>query len=127
MPTFFLDQQFSGPSVDMARFLEFDSESFDPLTSYFLLRLPYLESGGTIEVQAQWERRPDLVSYHIYGTTQWWWIILMYNDLTTNEEVKAGDRLDYPTTSAIDTYLISAKKRSAFTRCKNLRISSMAV
>lgn len=126
MPAFYIDDKFSGSAVDMARFANFDQDSYDPLTSYFFMRMPYLEMGGSVQVQVKWEHRPDLVSYHIYGVTDYWWILLMYNDLIKNEEVLPGMVLSYPKKSAIDDYIFGAKKRLSFVRCKDKRIASMA-
>lgn len=125
MSVFYLDDKYKGSAVDMARFANFDEGSYDPLTSYFFMRMPYLEMDGNIQVQVKWEHRPDLVSYHIFGSTDYWWILLMYNDLMSNEEVLPGMILKYPKRSAIDEYIFSAKKRSAFVRCKTKRIASM--
>ena len=126
MPAFFLDKTFVGSAVDMARFANFDQGSYDPITSYLFMRMPYLEMAGKVQIAVKWEHRPDLVSYHLYGITDYWWILLMYNDLIHNEEVITGMVLNYPSKPSIDTYIISAHKRASFTRCKDLRLASMA-
>jgi len=126
MPAFFIDNGFSGSAVDMARFADFDQGSYDPLTSYFFMQMPYLKMEGKIQVAVKWEHRPDLISYEIYKITSYWWILLMYNDLIHNEEVLAGMILRYPSRPSIDNYTLSAKKRAGFVRCKSLRLASMA-
>lgn len=126
MPAFYINNEYTGPSLDMARFLDYDQGSYDPLTSYFLMRAPFLEMAGTIEVQVREESRPDLISYKVYGTTDYWWIIMLYNDLISNEEVIKGSKLRYPTISSLDEYIFGANKRQSFIRCKDLRIESMS-
>jgi|TARA_R100000482_G_C5122625_1_gene146682 hypothetical protein len=43
------------------------------------------------------EGRPDLISYHIYGTTENWWIICVANDiLDPFEDLKAGNKIRLP-------------------------------
>jgi Base plate wedge protein 53 len=85
---------------DIAKFVEwytpqFESPVYDILFSYFWNEVVSLPQGGVFTVSGE-ENRPDLVSYKIYGNTQYWWIILLYNGLSHNEEVVAGLELKYP-------------------------------
>jgi len=41
--------------------------------------------------------RPDLISYAVYGTVDYWWIILFVNDIDDPlTEIVAGDVLTIP-------------------------------
>lgn len=85
---------------DIAKFVEwyippFDTPVYDILCSYFWNQVVNLPQGGVFVVSGE-EKRPDLISYKIYRDTQYWWIILLYNRLTSNEDITAGMELKYP-------------------------------
>lgn len=80
---------------DLAKFLSFDEDRFDPLDSFFLLELPNLQSRGQYAVQNE-VKRPDLISDRFYGTTEYWWIIMAYNSMLSVEELVAGTVLEIP-------------------------------
>jgi len=85
---------------DIAKFVEwytpsFDTPVYDILYSYFWNNVVNIPQGGSFVVSGE-ENRPDLISYKIYGETQYWWIILLYNGLSSNEQVTAGLELKYP-------------------------------
>jgi len=85
---------------DIAKFVEwytppFDTPVYDILFSYFWTQVVNLPQGGTFVVSGE-ENRPDLIAYKIYGDTQYWWILLLYNGLVKNEDVTAGMELKYP-------------------------------
>ena len=47
--------------------------------------------------------RPDLISYQMYQTVEYWWLILMYNQvLDPFSELKVGDLLYIP--NMLDIY-----------------------
>lgn len=92
---------------DIAKFVEwyvpqFETPVYDILFSYFWNAVVGLPQGGKFIVSGE-ENRPDLVSYKIYGTTQYWWIILYYNSLVHNEEITAGLELKYPLLSDLES------------------------
>jgi len=63
---------------DLAKFMEYTNNCYDVLTSYVLENISALEISETNVVQTE-EQRPDLISYNIYGTTQYWWILMHFN------------------------------------------------
>jgi hypothetical protein len=92
---------------DPAKFLEFVILSYanplyDVLGSYFWKQLKTLSVKGTYQVRGE-DNRPDLISYRIYGNTQYWWIILLYNNLTSNEDIVGGMTLNYPALIDLET------------------------
>lgn len=91
---------------DMAKFMNFDVDNYEMLTSYFLTELMKLESSGN-RVIVNEVQRPDLLSYNIYGSTQYWWILMEYNKLTDPSDLVAGLTINYPTLSQLEElYLI---------------------
>lgn len=68
---------------------------FDPLTSYFLRELPLLQSRGQYVIQNE-EQRPDLISFKFFGTAEYWWLIMAYNNMLSIEELATGVVLEIP-------------------------------
>ena len=92
---------------DIAKFAEFvnpysDVGVFDILCSYFFLKMPQILEGGELQVAGQ-ENRSDLASYDIYTDTQQYWIVLNYNGLTDNDDIKSGMTLRYPLLADLET------------------------
>jgi hypothetical protein len=81
---------------DLAKFMEFVNGDYDPLTSYLLNRLHELPVSAKFKTLGH-ENLPDLLSYDIYDTEQYWELLLFYNrklgfdDLKDNEEIKVFD------------------------------------
>jgi hypothetical protein len=91
---------------DMGKFLEYSEGTYDILTSYFLLKLPGLTESGKYTVTVE-ENRMDLISYNIYGDTQYWWIIMIYNQEIEVDAVVAGDVLSYPSLTDLENLFFS--------------------
>lgn len=93
---------------DMAKFIEFaDDGVFDCLNSYFLYQIPLLPLIGYYTIRTE-ENRPDLLSYTLYGDTQYWWIIMHYNNLLKPQDLKSGVIIKYPSLSSIEQLYLSA-------------------
>lgn len=88
---------------DLARFAELvpDALTFDFLTSGFCRQIPLLPQGGSYQVRDD-VARPDLASYRIYGDTQYWWILLVYNKMISPAELLQGAVISYPSVSSIE-------------------------
>jgi hypothetical protein len=85
----------------------------DPLTSEFLRLMPTLSSSGRYTVQDE-EGRPDLLSYRIYGDTQYWWILLYYNSIIDVESLTLNTIVSYPSLTDLESlyFSLSAKERA---------------
>lgn len=93
---------------DMAKFMEFgDDGVFDVLSSYMLYAIPQLTTIGYYTLRTE-EERPDLLSYSIYGDTQYWWILLWYNHLLKPQDLKTGMVIKYPSLSSIEQLYMNA-------------------
>jgi len=91
---------------DIAKFLEYvtpDSGGslFDVLGSYFWANVIFLPISGTYTVLSE-ANRPDLISYRIYGDTQYYWIIMIYNGIANNEDIQLGTKIYYPSLQDLD-------------------------
>lgn len=100
---FYIDPSKNLPTrYDIAKFLEYvtpppvsEGPVFDVLASYFWNKIPDLPLGGNYLVVGE-ANRPDLISYRIYGDTQYYWIIMIYNGISFNEDIIMGLQLSYP-------------------------------
>ena len=73
---------------------------FDPLTSFFLRELPNLQSRGQYAIQVE-EFRPDLISFKFFDTTEYWWVIMAYNNLLSIEELTTNTILEIPSEESL--------------------------
>lgn len=81
MSIFYIDLDYeSKERYDTAKFLEFNIDNFDCLTSYFLEEVSKLKITGRYVVQKH-AYKPYNISYEIYGSTQYWWILMFYNNI----------------------------------------------
>lgn len=105
---FFLKDDKQQPKrFDMIKFFNFDADNIESLTSFFGYAIPRLPEIGTRTV-IQEEKRPDLLSYNIYNDTQYWWILLWYNNILNVNELTAGMEIRYPALNAIEELYMMA-------------------
>lgn len=67
------------------------------------------EDSSNYIVKASEEGRLDLISYKIYGTVDYWWVIAIANDIYFPLDVKAGDVLLLPPKYYIEQVLLRWK------------------
>lgn len=96
---------------DKSRFLEY-SDNYDPLNSSMMTDVTTLPQGGQYTVQGE-DGRPDLLSYRIYGHTQYWWILLLYNRLLDYSSIATGDVILYPSLDSLENFYFSLKSKEA--------------
>lgn len=59
----------------------------------------------TIKIDNVYNKRPDLISYDYYGTTEYEWLVLQYNNIVDiNEELVYGKSILLPVASRIATF-----------------------
>jgi hypothetical protein len=95
-----LDKEFN-TRFDLGKFMRFEDDCFDPLTSTMIEEIEALEQEGITKIRVE-ENRPDLLSYRLYGDTQYWWVIMFYNRIYDWEDVTIGSFIKYPSLSALD-------------------------
>lgn len=86
---------------DMAKFLDCPIDSLTMLDSYFIKKLTSLPYSGAITVTTQ-AYKPDLLSYDIYGETDYWWIILLYNGLLSPLDLEPGLNVRFPSLGSLE-------------------------
>lgn len=77
---------------------------YDLSTSYFHLFNPK-KGIRDYQVERNEQNRPDILSFKIYNSIDYWWIILKLNDIVDPfEEIKEGTILKIPYLSDIQDY-----------------------
>lgn len=94
---------------DLGKFLNFENDTYDPLTSNLIENIKSLSNGGVFKVKSE-ENRPDQISYRIYDDTQYWWVIMLYNDILDVEDIEIGMVLSYPDADELDSFYFSLKQ-----------------
>lgn len=82
---------------------------YDPITSEVVDKLLTLDSKGLYVIRAE-VGRPDLMSNAIYGSTNYWMFLMMYNRLHDPAELVAGLEILHPTLSEIETVILLSQK-----------------
>jgi len=77
----------------LEKFMPFNN-GFDILDSIFISSIKTLPCTGTFTIQKE-RGRPDLLSYSIYNDTQYWWILLLYNDLSLPNDLTMGKEIRF--------------------------------
>lgn len=115
MSSFFINLDLiSKERFDAGKFFEYVGDNYDPLTSSFLAQLENLSEFGRYVVAGE-DNKPDLVSYRIYGDTQYWWLLLYYNKRLEYTEFATGDIVRYPSLADLENiyFRLKASKTAA--------------
>ncbi len=65
----------------------------------------FLELERYYIVQNKEMYRPDILSFNVYQSTEFWWLILLYNDIIDPLELKEGDRIAIPSLNSLKALL----------------------
>lgn len=110
MTEFFINTKIKGGSrYDMSKFMSY-TDTFDPITSYFINEIPKLKSTGVYEIQGE-EGRPDLLAYRIYNNVNYWWVLCHYNKKFTFDDFKNGDTISYPSIPDLESVYFKLKAK----------------
>lgn len=107
----------SNNRYDMSKFMQFDTDSYNILDSYLCSQVKKLPYSGALAVTTQ-VNRPDLISYDIYGHTQYWWLLMLYNDYTSPYDLTSGALVKYPNLNSIENlyFTLSTKQKTKDTQ-----------
>lgn len=107
---FYFDPYVDGPvRFDISKFVPWSEiGGMDYLRSWFLEQLGYIPPFGDYKVTTE-ESRIDLLSYKIYGDTQYWWILMYYNGLFDLNDLKTGFVLEFPAIEDIEDLYFRVK------------------
>lgn len=93
---------------DMAKYLNYSEGCYDPFSSYLLDTIKDIDIGYKYTIQGE-ETRPDYISFDIYGTTEYWWVILLYNNLMSADDLKTGMVISCPSLDSLDEFYFKLK------------------
>lgn len=98
---FFMENIDTEQKWDMIKFLEFNVDNCDPLNSFMYKYIKELPEVGT-KIVRRGARRPDTISYLLYGNTQYWWLLMLYNDIININDIRYGMTIRFPSLSSIE-------------------------
>ena len=114
MGLFYINLDSTAPNrFDPEFFFEY-TDNLDLLNSEFLRQLKELPENGTYTVSTE-EGRPDLLSYKIYTDTQYWWLLLIYNDLVYVDDLVLGMTIKFPSLADLEAIYFSLTSKQAAT------------
>lgn len=91
---------------DMINFLNFDVDNIDCHGSYMLENIRTLSQVGIMKITAE-QYRPDMLSYNLYGITDYWWILMWYNSIVNISDLVSGVEIRYPSQVDIENLYIN--------------------
>ena len=83
-----------GQVISQEEFMNFEHDTYDVLGSVFLRELDTITESGEYKVTDE-ECRFDLISYKRLKTTDYWWLIMEYNNFI-DWDIKMGDNYKIP-------------------------------
>jgi hypothetical protein len=95
---------------DFSKFCEYTNGEYDNFTSSFLIDLKKLATENSYTVTYE-EDRIDLISYKIYGSTQYWWILIEYNAILDPFTIPNGTIINYPSLQDLQLLLFNLKAK----------------
>lgn len=122
---YYLDVNFEGDRFDMSRYLEPTTFSRDPLVSDFLIQVMLMKKEGELIVTPDMENSPELISYSLYSSTKYWWVLALYNSKIRFDEFPSGSRIAYPRREDIEEYYFTAQRKLRQEECYAKRVSGM--
>ncbi|QIG71451.1 baseplate wedge subunit protein [Rhizobium phage RHph_TM39] len=93
---------------DQAKFMPYSEDMYDILDSTFMDKLRTIGKYGVFTVTSE-DGRPDLIAEKIYGLgySQYWWILMLYNDIVDPEDIVTGTVIRYPSVSTLENIYFS--------------------
>lgn len=90
-----------------------DSYLFEKISGYYKeqINIKDLSVDGVFEVTTQ-EYRPDLISAEIYeGDTQYWWLLMEFNDIINFMQIVSGTQIKYFDINQLEDIYFSLNSR----------------
>lgn len=94
---------------DLARYVAFRDGAYDVLNSALLENVKFLPSIGTYLITED-AGRPDMISHAIYRETQYWWLLMLYNNTVLPADFVAGQTINFFSLDALDSLFFRLSK-----------------
>jgi len=101
---------------DIPKFCSLEEDVFDIMDSFLFEKVSAiykrqfdvkdLAVDGVYEVTTQ-EYRPDIISYEIYGDTQYWWLLMDFNNIIDIFSIVTGVQIQYFSLSELEDIYFS--------------------
>lgn len=98
----------SSPRFDPRRFLEWSDDMYDVLSSSFFEKIEELPMAGLYR-DRQGKGRLDNLSYRLYNTTSYWWVLALYNFMPNHKYAAEGTQIRYFNVADLERMLFSLK------------------
>lgn len=108
---FYINDIESPDRYGLSKLLEYNKVGdYNTLSSIFVQELRNLPLKSYITSKAE---RPDLLSYNIYGDTQFAWVLMVYNNCFdfTDGTFSAGAQVKYPSIENLEKVIFTLKAR----------------
>lgn len=99
-----------------------------PAFSIKILEENYLQmifSGELVEFEPHWNQRPDYASYDLYGTVNYWFVLLYVNDVKCIEDFKNFDTIIVPGKLFLDSLYAKGLMGELDIKTEKIDISSI--
>ncbi|MDW7551269.1 hypothetical protein [Pseudoalteromonas peptidolytica] len=96
---------------------------YDVLDSYMFAAIKKLPMAGTYLIVED-EGNPPLISYRLYGHTEYWWMLMTYNSLVSPMQLKAGVSIKYPILSELEALYAKLAARERHPNVKKVAAST---
>lgn len=94
---------------DLTALIEFTDGVYDESTSYFLAELRKLPVGRTYVIRQPY--RPDLYSFDLFDTTDYWLLLLAYNNILLIKDLTLHRVLNVPNRTDLENLYFSLNAR----------------
>lgn len=65
-----------------------------------------------LTINKKYEMRPDLISFDVYGTVNYWWIICKVNDIdNVYEDMTIGKSIQIPAIGDIEDFYLQTRRK----------------
>ena len=96
---------------ETSKFFPFsEAGGYDIIRSYFARQLGYVPQVEEVAVSTN-EGRVDLIGYDTLGSTQYFWIIMMYNGVTDVSQLTSNTKLRVPSRDALEQLYFTVKSK----------------
>ena len=95
---------------DLDRFVAFREVMYDDFDSFFLQEFRALPAQGVYTI-TRIEGRPDVYSRDIYNNTDYWMLLLIYNNIVDIGALKIGVDLSYPYLNSLESVYLRLQSR----------------
>ena len=98
---------------DLGKLLKYDGRAaeYDILLSQFIRRLKGLVSSNIRIVRRDEEFDLALIAFRVFGDTQFWWVLVEFNNVVNFDDIKEGVELAIPSVTDLERIYFELKNQ----------------